>query len=120
MLYGGTDNSSNLPLSSNDNGLVGTKDYSSPNEWLLDSQLEAIMLVSTVLNSMAAGIMMIFLNTIMPALAQMDADVAIPTMNTINLIIVNPLFLIAFFGGLISAYPTNFMWKHPEEYSKPA
>lgn len=76
--------------------------------WLLDSHLEVVMLVSVILNSMAAGIIFIFSNTVMPSLATLDTDVGINIMNTINTIIVNPLFIIAFFGGLVlSAYPTK-------------
>ena len=88
--------------------------------WLLDSRLEVVMLTSVVLNGMAAGIMFIFTNTIMPSLATLDTDIGINIMNEINIVIVNPAFLIAFFGGLISAYPARVMWKNPEEFSKPA
>merc|ERR1712038_662073 len=88
--------------------------------WLLDSRLEAIILTSVILNSMAAGIIFIFSNTIMPSLATLDDDVGINIMNKFNVVIVNPLFLIAFFGGLISAYPARIMWKQPDEFSKPA
>merc|ERR1712232_1295717 len=47
-------------------------------------------------------------------------DVGIKAMNTINVVIVNPLFAVAFFGGLISGYPAAVMWKHLDAYSKPA
>lgn len=85
------------------NGVPTLADPVSAKDWLLDSHLEGIMLISVVLNSMAAGIIFIFSNTIMPSLATLDADVGINTMNKINIIIVNPLFVVAFFGGLISA-----------------
>ena len=85
--------------------------------WLLDSRLEAVMLVSVILNAMAAGIIFIFSNTVMPSLATLDADVAIPIMNKINIVIVNPLFILCFFGGLISAYPTIVLYKNPDDYS---
>ena len=88
--------------------------------WLLDSRLEGIMLASVILNSMAAGIIFIFSNTIMPSLATLDTDVGINIMNKINIVIVNPAFAIAFFGGLISAYPARVMWKNPDDFSKPA
>merc|ERR1712038_1679112 len=42
------------------------------------------------------------------------------SMNTINIIIVNPLFLLFFFGGLISAYPARVMWKDPDTFSTQA
>jgi len=67
---------------------------------------EVIMLISVILNSMAAGIIIIFSNTIMPALSKQDLSTGIGVMNTINVIIVNPLFIIIFFGGLISVFPT--------------
>lgn len=78
------------------------------------------MLTSVILNSMAAGIIFIFSNTIMPSLATLDADVGISIMNEINIVIVNPAFIVPFFGGLISAYPTGVMWKNPNDFSKPA
>ena len=65
-----------------------------------------IMLTSVILNSMTAGIIIIFSNTIMPALSKQDMSTGIEVMNTINVIIVNPLFIIIFFGGLISVLPT--------------
>lgn len=88
--------------------------------WLLDSRLEVIMLVSVLLNGMAAGIIFIFSNTVMPSLATLDPAVGINIMNTINVLIVNPLFIIAFFGGLISAYPAIKMWKNPNDFSMAA
>jgi len=67
---------------------------------------EIIMLMSVILNAMATGIIIIFSNTIMPALFKQDMTTGIEVMNTINVIIVNPLFIVIFFGGLISAVPT--------------
>lgn len=92
----------------------------SDEKWYLDSGLESVMLTSIILNSMAAGIIFIFSNTVMPSLATFDSDVGINVMNKINIIIVNPLFIIAFFGGLISAYPTVVMLKNPDTFSRPA
>eukprot|EP00594_Rhizosolenia_setigera_P002698 CAMPEP_0178954152 /NCGR_PEP_ID=MMETSP0789-20121207/8827_1 /TAXON_ID=3005 /ORGANISM="Rhizosolenia setigera, Strain CCMP 1694" /LENGTH=165 /DNA_ID=CAMNT_0020635513 /DNA_START=159 /DNA_END=653 /DNA_ORIENTATION=- len=92
----------------------------SDEKWYLDSRLESVMLTSVILNSMAAGIIFIFSNTVMPSLATFDSDVGINVMNKINIIIVNPLFIIAFFGGLISAYPTVVMLKNPDTFSRPA
>eukprot|EP00581_Thalassiosira_minuscula_P011484 CAMPEP_0183731488 /NCGR_PEP_ID=MMETSP0737-20130205/35553_1 /TAXON_ID=385413 /ORGANISM="Thalassiosira miniscula, Strain CCMP1093" /LENGTH=197 /DNA_ID=CAMNT_0025964225 /DNA_START=364 /DNA_END=957 /DNA_ORIENTATION=+ len=94
---------------------------STSNSWFpLHSPLEAIMLTSIILNSMAGGIIFIFSNTIMPSLATFDTEIGVKVMNKINVVIVNPLFVIAFFGGLISAYPTAVMLARPEEYSNPA
>jgi len=120
MNYRSADSTSEL-LNSGAEGPVGAIDCASvTNYWLLDSRLEVTMLVSVILNGMAAGIIFIFSNTIMPSLATLDADVGINIMNKINVVIVNPTFCIAFFGGLISAYPTRVMWKNPDEFSKPA
>jgi len=41
----------------------------------------------------------------MPALSKQDMTTGIEVMNMINVIIVNPLFIIIFFGGLISIVP---------------
>jgi len=68
----------------------------------------------------AAGIIFIFSNTIMPSLSAFDADIGINVMNKINVIIVNRLFLIAFMGGLISAYPAVVMLVNPNKFSTPA
>ena len=88
--------------------------------WLLGSPLEVVMLVSIILNAMAGGIIFIFSNTIMPALATLDSDVGIKIMNTINKIIVNPLFIGIFFGGLISVIPTAIMLVRANDFSQPA
>mmetsp|Transcript_19048 Transcript_19048/g.26810 ORF Transcript_19048/g.26810 Transcript_19048/m.26810 type:complete len:206 (+) Transcript_19048:210-827(+) len=122
-MYGAAASGSNLINYNveNGNGVLPTlADPVSAKDWLLDSHLEGVMLASVVLNSMAAGIIFIFSNTVMPSLATLDADVGINIMNKINVVIVNPLFIVAFFGGLISAYPTRVMMKNPDAYSKPA
>ena len=120
-MYGAATSGGNLINHNVDKDYVPTlADPVSAKDWLLDSHLEGIMLTSIVLNSMAAGIIFIFSNTIMPSLATLDADVGINTMNKINIIIVNPLFVVAFFGGLISAYPATVMMKNPDAYSKQA
>mmetsp|Transcript_16794 Transcript_16794/g.27928 ORF Transcript_16794/g.27928 Transcript_16794/m.27928 type:complete len:238 (-) Transcript_16794:254-967(-) len=95
-------------------------DQTSGKDWFLESPAETVMLISVILNAMAAGIIFIFSNTIMPTLATCDPEVGIFVMNTINTIIVNPLFAFIFFGGLISAYPTGVMWKRSDEFSAPA
>lgn len=84
------------------------------NKWSVDNVPEAIMMISMILNAMAAGVIFIFSNTVMPALATLKESEGIIIMNEINTIIVNPLFLLVFFGGLISAYPTYTMWMNAE------
>ena len=80
---------------------------------------EIIMLTSVILNSMAAGIIIIFSNTIMPALSKQDMSTGIEVMNTINVIIVNPLFIVIFFGGLISVVPTVSLIRKKDNNSNP-
>merc|ERR1719410_1207704 len=116
MNYDAVGSGSNLMT----NGDVEHTSSSFGKGWIVDSPLEAIMLTSVILNAMAAGIIFIFSNTIMPALATLDSDVGIKAMVTINDIIVNPPFIIVFFGGLVSAYPAGAMWSHPDAYSTPA
>ena len=127
MNYGTTQTESNIIMNGVEKGMTavdGTystmENNTSANSWLLDSPMEIMMLVSVILNSMAAGIIFIFTNTIMPALATQDPEVGINVMNKINIIIVNPLFVIAFFGGLISVVPTGVMWRNPDTYSASA
>ena len=127
MNYGTTQTKSDMIMDSVEKGVVSAdgayssmQNHDSVKSWLLDSPLEVMMLVSVILNSMAAGIIFIFSNTIMPSLATLDSNVGINVMNKINVIIVNPLFVVAFFGGLISAYPTRVMWRNSDTYSKPA
>ena len=116
MKYGATETTNNLII--DDQNSQDSSTWSK--YWLLDSPLEGVMLVSVILNSMAAGIIFIFSNTIMPSLATLDSDIGINIMNKINVIIVNPLFIVAFFGGLVSVYPTVKMFYNPNEYCKPA
>lgn len=91
-----------------------------PTGWLLESHLETVMLVSVILEAMAAGIIFIFSNTIMRTFSKFDPDIIINVMNELNILIVNPLFVFVFFGGLISAYPTAVMMRNPDQFSKPA
>ena len=99
--------------------IAALENPSAMNYWSLLSVPETVMLVSVILNASAAGIIFIFSNTIMPALATLDPDVGVYTMNTINTIIVNPLFIFIFFGGLISIYPTVVVWKDRDNFSTP-
>mmetsp|Transcript_36235 Transcript_36235/g.81461 ORF Transcript_36235/g.81461 Transcript_36235/m.81461 type:complete len:222 (-) Transcript_36235:186-851(-) len=84
--------------------------------WLLQSPVEIVLLISVVLDAMAAGIIFIFSNTIMPALSTFNSNTGIQVMNTINDLIVNPLFLFVFMGGMISVYPTAAMMNKPDDY----
>lgn len=108
MRYGSADPHASL------NSSYGAGDFQS--KWFVDNVPETIMMVSIILNAMAAGVIFIFSNTVMPALATLKASEGIIIMNTINTIIVNPLFLLVFFGGLISVFPAYKMWMNAGEY----
>merc|ERR1711871_1455437 len=105
--YGSADN--RLPSSPVNKGSLR-------NKWCIDNVPEAVMTTSVILNAMSAGIIFIFSNTVMPALATLKSSEGIVIMNEINTIIVNPLFLLAFFGGLVSAFPAYKMWMNAGEY----
>ena len=72
------------------------------------------MVTSIVLNGMSAGIMFIFSNAILPALARLseeDQACGITTMVTINDVILNGIFKFVFIGGFItSLLPTISMF----------
>jgi len=81
----------------------------------------SVILVSTLFNGMAAGMMFIFSNTIMPALSKLPDETGITVMVTINDVILNPLFQILFVGGLTSVVPAiDMAFIHRKDYSKPA
>lgn len=83
---------------------------------------ESLMLVSTVLNCMSAGMMFIFSNTIMPALGKLSDDASgISAMVTINDVILNPLFKLIFVGGLVSVVPVvDMFFFSPKKHSTSA
>ena len=92
-----------------------------PSSYLLNDWPESIMLVSTLFNCMSAGMMFIFSNTIMRALAKLSDESGIVAMVTINDVILNPLFKLLFTGGLVSAVPMiEMLFIHPQRYSNPA
>eukprot|EP00756_Hemistasia_phaeocysticola_P010249 Hpha_TRINITY_DN15001_c0_g1::TRINITY_DN15001_c0_g1_i5::g.124134::m.124134 len=57
-----------------------------------------LMLCATVGSGMLCGLYYIFSTCVMPALDQQSAHSAIETMNAINVIIVNPSFMVIFMG----------------------
>ena len=95
--------------------------YDGATSFLLQDWRNYIMLASTILNCMSAGMMFIFSNTIMPALGKLSDEAGIEAMVTINDVILNPLFQLIFLGGLVSVIPAvdmNFI--SYERHSKPA
>lgn len=60
--------------------------------------LEVLVPVAIVGSGVVAGLLLIFSNAVMPALAEQDPDVGAATMVAINRIILNRLFLLLFMG----------------------
>ena len=114
MDYGSATTADNLVA--NGGGLKDEGQGVPVSSWLLQSPVEIVLLISVVLDAMAAGIIFIFSNTIMPALSTFNSNTGIQVMNTINDMIVNPLFLFVFMGGIISVYPTAAMMREPDDY----
>mmetsp|Transcript_44020 Transcript_44020/g.106739 ORF Transcript_44020/g.106739 Transcript_44020/m.106739 type:complete len:253 (-) Transcript_44020:566-1324(-) len=73
--------------------------------------IEGILLLTVVLNAWGAGIMFIFSNTIMPALSTLNDANGMTTMAAINVIIVNPLFIFVYFGGMLGLIPACLMYR---------
>ncbi|MGW0227208.1 anthrone oxygenase family protein [Actinopolymorpha singaporensis] len=62
---------------------------------------EIILVVSRVLAGLLAGVYLAFLLAVMPALHSQPDDVFIKVMNRINVVIVNPIFVVLFLGAPI-------------------
>lgn len=64
--------------------------------------LTALLVIAAVGSGLNGGLFFIFSNTIMRAFDALPAAAAVASMNSINRVIVNPLFLLTFFGtGLL-------------------
>jgi uncharacterized membrane protein len=61
----------------------------------------AILLAATVATGLIAGLFFAYANNVMPALRVMDDRCFVGTMQRINTVILNPLFLATFVGGLL-------------------
>jgi uncharacterized membrane protein len=61
---------------------------------------EALLVASVLAVGLVAGLFCAFAYAVMPGLAQTDDRSLISSMQRINVVIVNPLFLLLFFGGL--------------------
>lgn len=63
--------------------------------------LQTLTLLAVLASGLMAGLFFIFSVAIMPALARLPAANGIAAMQSINVVILNPLFLIAFMGGAV-------------------
>jgi uncharacterized membrane protein len=66
--------------------------------------LVAVTIVAALGSALTAGVFFGFSNFIMRALARVEPPVGVAAMQSINVVVINPLFMIALFGtGLIGA-----------------
>ncbi|HEY9315005.1 DUF1772 domain-containing protein [Williamsia sp.] len=61
---------------------------------------ESVLVLSVVTVGLMAGLYSAFAYAVMPALRRVDDNSFVATIQRINVAIVNPLFLLIFFGGL--------------------
>lgn len=71
---------------------------------------DVVLVVGRVLNGLLAGIYVGFLVAVMPALHGLPDDVFVRVMNRINVVIVNPFFLVLFLGAPVLAAAS--VWWH--------
>lgn len=65
---------------------------------MTDHVWTALLIVATVGAGVTSGLFFIFSNTIMSAFDRLPAAGAVAAMNSINRVILNPVFFLAFFG----------------------
>jgi uncharacterized membrane protein len=72
--------------------------------------LTLILAVLTfVLLAGAYGVFFTYSNSVVPGLDQVDAEQAVAAMRRINIVIVNPIFLLSFIGPVITGAVTGFL-----------
>jgi uncharacterized membrane protein len=81
------------------------------------NQLFALTLVAALGSGLMAGLFCAFSNFVMKALASLPADRGIAAMQSINLAIVNPAFLVVFLGTAVACLMVLFFtlgsWQNP-------
>jgi uncharacterized membrane protein len=63
----------------------------------------AVLVASVLCSGLVAGLFAAFAYSVMPGLRRADDRTVVVAMQRINVAIVNPLFLVLFFGGLVVA-----------------
>lgn len=61
------------------------------------------LIAATITTGLIAGLFFTYANSIMPALRQTGDATYVTTMQRINMVILNPLFLLLFTGGLVAS-----------------
>lgn len=64
---------------------------------------EYVLLVGRCVSGLLAGVFLAYAVSVMPALRTMDDHVFVTVMNRINVVIVNPVFLLVFLGAPVLA-----------------
>src|SRR5690349_4799815 len=72
---------------------------------------EIVITAARTTNGLLAGVYFAFAVAVMPALHRLPDDVFARVMNEINVVIVNPFFMIAFLGAPITAL-LLLRWEH--------
>ncbi|MET0524278.1 MAG: anthrone oxygenase family protein [Nocardioides sp.] len=62
-----------------------------------------VLLTARTLAGLLAGVFFAYATSVMPALRAMDDDTFVTVMNKINVVIVNPVFLVIFLGAPLAA-----------------
>lgn len=85
----------------------------------MDSLLLTIIIITALGSALMAGMFFTFSNFVMTALGQLPAPQGILAMQRINVVIMNPLFFVAFAGTAILCLglPFSLFWRapHPNE-----
>jgi uncharacterized membrane protein len=63
----------------------------------------ASLLVATILTGLTAGVFSLYAHTIMRGLGQLDDRTFVGAFQAIDRAIINPLFMLTFFGGLVAS-----------------
>ncbi|MEQ8674843.1 MAG: DUF1772 domain-containing protein [Aggregatilineales bacterium] len=85
----------------------------------MSTVLPVLILLAALGSALMAGLFFTFSNFVMTALGRLDAPQGIATMQKINVVIINPLFILVFMGtALLSiGLPVSLLWRqsHPDE-----
>lgn len=62
-----------------------------------------VLLAARILGALLAGVFFAYAVSVMPALGAMDDDTFVKVMNKVNVVIVNPVFLVVFLGAPVAS-----------------
>ncbi|MBJ7289982.1 anthrone oxygenase family protein [Williamsia sp.] len=73
---------------------------------------QAVLVLGVTTTGLIAGLFCAFAYSVMPGLHRADARTLVTAMQKINVAIVNPLFLVLFFGGLVVTALAAWVYRH--------